>query len=220
MRLGWVCAALLGVASVAAQESSGSIAGAVVDVTGNQIPDATVTIVSPVSREAKADSSGAFLIGGLAPGEYTLRVQDPGFRTKELEVRVGAGEQTSLGRFLLEVKFFQCLGSANRPRLSEVKLPNGDEPAVSGTARVEGGAAVEDVMIRLSAAGTSNVLAVTRSDRKGDFKFAGVKPGLYDLEFSFGGSRSTRVPRLRVRKAHALEILLTWKPWPAGRLCL
>ena len=219
MRLRWVCVLVLSVASAVAQENTGSIMGAVVDPEGAAIPNATVTIVSPVSLETKTRETGEFVLGGLAPGTYTLRVQEPGFRTRDLEVRVEAGKETSLGRFLLEVKSFQCLGNANKPRISEIRLPVSDQPGVFGTAREDRGTAVEDAIIRLVVAGTSNVIAATRSDQKGEFRFPSVKPGVYYLEISFGGAEFTRA-KLRVRKGHALEIFLTWQPWPPGGICL
>jgi|HubBroStandDraft_2_1064218.scaffolds.fasta_scaffold2549372_1 hypothetical protein len=62
MRLsGWACAALLSVASVAAQEDTGSITGAVVDAMGAVIRNATVTTVSPVSLETKTRGTGEFV---------------------------------------------------------------------------------------------------------------------------------------------------------------
>jgi hypothetical protein len=148
-----------------------------------------------------------------------LRVQQPGFRTRDLEVRVEAGKETSLGRFSLDVKSFQCLGDANKPRISEVGLGVGDQPGVVGTARGDRGTAVEDATIRLVVAGTSNVVGATRSDQKGEFRFDDVKPGVYYLEISFGGSEFTR-SKLKVRKGHALKVLLTWQPLQAGELCL
>lgn len=138
---------------------------------------------------------------------------------RDLEVRVEAGKETSLGRLLLEVKVVLCLGNANKLRISEMKLPVGVKPRVSGTARGDKGIAVEDVIIRLVAAGTSNVIAVTRSDQKGEFQFVGMKPGVYYREISFGGPEFTRA-KLRVRKSHAFEVLLTWQPWPPGELCI
>jgi hypothetical protein len=217
MRLRWACAAVLGVASVAAQENTGSIAGRVVDATNLGIPSATVAIVGPVDLAAATDRAGKFFVTGLAPGTYKLRIEAPGFRSKDLEVSVEAGKEMSLDHVVLEVKAPACLGDGNKPRISEIDLPFGGEPEVSGTARGEQAGAVEDVVIRLVADGTSNVVAATRSDQKGGFKFSGVKPGVYYLEVSLSGSEFTRVPRLRVRQGHALEVLLTWQP---GELCL
>jgi hypothetical protein len=94
MGLRWTCAVLLGVVSAAAQQSPGSITGTVVDMEGAVIANATVTIVGPVSLGTKSREMGEFVLGGLAPGAYTLRVEEPGFRTKDLEVQVEAGRET------------------------------------------------------------------------------------------------------------------------------
>jgi hypothetical protein len=210
---------MLGATSIAAQVSPGSITGAVVDAEGSAIANATITTVSPASFETKTSETGEFVLGGLPPGTYTLRVQEPGFRTRDSEVRLEAGKETSLGRFLLEVKSFQCLGNANKPRISEVMQPVGDEPAVFGTARGDRGTAVEDVTIRLLMLGTSNVIAAAQSDQKGEFQFSGIKPGAYYLEISVDGHVVTGA-KLRVRKGHPLAVVLTWQPLRPGEFCL
>jgi hypothetical protein len=67
MPLKSVCVWVLTVASAAAQENSGSIAGTVVDAAASVIPNAAVMIVSPVQLETTADSVGKFLLANLAP---------------------------------------------------------------------------------------------------------------------------------------------------------
>lgn len=208
---------MLGTASAVAQDNLESIKGSVVDAVGSQVPNAEVIIAGPVSRKANADLLGEFVVAGLAPGTYRVRIQKPGFSTRELDVRVGDGKETSLGPIVLEVRSHPCVGHPNEPRISEIKSTDGRR-TVSGMVRV-GNTAVEDVVIRLVAAGTSNVIAVTTSDHKGDFHFVSVKPGAYDLEISYGGGELTRAT-LRVRNDHSLDVLLTWQPWPAGQLCL
>lgn len=84
MGLRWVCVWALGMTSAVAQESTGSIAGMVVDMEGAVIPNTAVTVVSPASLETKTDAMGEFVLDDLAPGAYELRFHQAGFRTKGL----------------------------------------------------------------------------------------------------------------------------------------
>jgi hypothetical protein len=67
-------------------QARGSFSGSVVDKSGSVISGASVTATSQstgVSREAKTDDVGHYLIPLLAVGIYTLRVQFQGFQTAE-----------------------------------------------------------------------------------------------------------------------------------------
>ena len=79
-------AAILVVASVAltaAQTTTGSMSGTVVDDSGQVIPGATVSIVSASGepRTAVTNEVGAFLFSALPPGPYTIKVEMQGFGT-------------------------------------------------------------------------------------------------------------------------------------------
>ena len=211
MPLRWACAAVLGVMSAAAQESPGSITGTVVDAIPLFIPNATVTILSPVERAISADAAGNFNIAGLAPGTYKLRVQAPGFVSKGLEIAVESDRETSLVHVTLEVKAQgPCVGSPRKPRISAQKLPAGGNPQVTGSARLETGLGLSDPTLTLLLAGTSKIIAETSTGKNGKFQFEDVKPGEYDIEASFETSTYTKVRNLRVRDHHVLEVRLTW----------
>lgn len=84
-------------------QPQGSITGMVQDGGGTAIAGATVGILG-LDRETRTDSGGAFILAGLPPGLYTLRVQpdSPAWSAIELplvEVRGGAG--TDLGPVVL-----------------------------------------------------------------------------------------------------------------------
>jgi hypothetical protein len=218
MRLGWVCALVFSVTTVAAQETSGSIRGTIVDAANSVVPDAVVTVVGPVSQATKTDASGEFVIAGLAPGTYKLRIQEPGFITRDLEASAETGKETSLGRVVLAIPAPPpCLESAKAPRISEMKLPARDKPSVSGAARGESGDALRNFTVTLLIAGTSKVVATTSTGENGEFHFANVKPGRYDVKASAKKFQLTKVPNLQVRKGHELEVLLTWTE---GQICL
>src|ERR1017187_337206 len=67
-----------------AQITRGSISGLVVDSSGSVVPGASVTLTETetnVGTRAKSESDGLFLIAGLLPGVYSIKVEAGGFKT-------------------------------------------------------------------------------------------------------------------------------------------
>src|ERR1700692_690710 len=67
-------------------QATGSFSGTVSDKAGAVISGATVRATSQgtgVSREAKTDDSGHYLIPLLPVSLYTIRVESPGFQSTE-----------------------------------------------------------------------------------------------------------------------------------------
>jgi hypothetical protein len=97
--------ALAGV--VYGQAISGSLAGSVQDSSGAVVAGATVKIVNEESGQERAgvtEANGDFVLPGLVPGQYTIRVEATGFRPLE---RKGAvvltGQRLVVGTLQLEV---------------------------------------------------------------------------------------------------------------------
>jgi hypothetical protein len=70
-----------------ATENTGSIIGKVTDPTGAVIPGVTVRAVrsgagpgTDLEYRAQSDSSGLYIVGGLLPGFYDVRIESPGFQ--------------------------------------------------------------------------------------------------------------------------------------------
>jgi hypothetical protein len=66
----------------AATAITATIRGHIVDPTGALIPGATVTVSTPGGKTVAtvtADSGGAYSVGGLAPGSYTVKATSDGF---------------------------------------------------------------------------------------------------------------------------------------------
>ena len=77
-----LCAFLL-VSEGRAQIQSGTITGTVVDVSNASVPGSQVTVTNDATGAARNQTtteSGAFNFAGLPPGNYTVRVEKPGFR--------------------------------------------------------------------------------------------------------------------------------------------
>ena len=93
-------AAALGVfvaaAPVAAQLTTGTISGSVVDEGGLALPGASVTITNTgtgATRSTTTDSSGAYLVTALSPGLYRVNVTVSGFQPfLEEEFRLAVGQ--------------------------------------------------------------------------------------------------------------------------------
>lgn len=90
---------ILCAASAFAQQSAGSLHGQVVDEFGGLIIGATVTAVNAggVEKTAVTDNDGNYVVNGLAPGKYIVRVVAPGFALFEnTEVEITAGQRAQL----------------------------------------------------------------------------------------------------------------------------
>ncbi|HLM98820.1 MAG TPA: carboxypeptidase-like regulatory domain-containing protein [Bryobacteraceae bacterium] len=110
--LGWLAVAAAFVALAVplpanAQITRGTISGLVVDSTGAVVPGAKVTLIETetnVRTTAQTEPDGLFLIAGVLPGSYTLRVEAGGFKTLErTNLNLSAGERLDIGQIQLQV---------------------------------------------------------------------------------------------------------------------
>jgi hypothetical protein len=79
--------------------STGSILGTVLDPQGGAVPNAKVTISSKDSGKSvsmETNGEGSFTSGGLAPGNYTIRVEAKSFKTFQTNVAVQVGQIATL----------------------------------------------------------------------------------------------------------------------------
>jgi hypothetical protein len=85
--------------------STGSIQGVIADPSGAVVSDAKITISNKATGRVitvKSTSAGAYTSGALTPGNYTLRVEAPGFKTSEVAITVQVGV-TATGSVKLQV---------------------------------------------------------------------------------------------------------------------
>ncbi len=81
-----VCALALGISPTIYGQATGSFSGTVVDKSGSSVAGATVTVTSEgtgLSRTAKTDDAGHYLVPLLPVGTYIVRVEAHGFQTAE-----------------------------------------------------------------------------------------------------------------------------------------
>ena len=101
--LALACAA----APVWAQQSTGTITGAVRDSTGASIAGVSLRLISTATgakRAGVSDEAGNFVFSGMSPGEYRLTAQTAGFKTMERAgVILTASERLSVGTLTLEI---------------------------------------------------------------------------------------------------------------------
>jgi hypothetical protein len=95
-----VCSLSIGIGPLsgpaAAQTTTATISGTVLDNQRLAVPGATLTIEERdrgTTRTVPANERGAFEIAGLAPGDYVLRATLTGFATTELAVRLEVNQR-------------------------------------------------------------------------------------------------------------------------------
>ena len=84
---------------------SGSITGTVVDsITGFPLGGAIVTIVGPSPGTATTGQNGKFVLNALVPGQYSLRIQLPGYQTTlSDQIPLGAGTTQDVTLSMLRI---------------------------------------------------------------------------------------------------------------------
>ena len=95
-----LCAMLLLSGTLLAQNPLGRIVGTVVDQTGAVVPGATVTIINEGTGQQQTSSTtgeGAFIFAQLQPGNYNVRVEATGFKSRSYtQAKVDPGQEYSL----------------------------------------------------------------------------------------------------------------------------
>src|SRR5438876_20590 len=92
--------------SIAAQTTSGSITGNVVDTNRYAIGNATLTITDvdkAFTQTATTDEEGRFVFPQVPPGTFDIVIQVTGFKKHERKVALVSNDKLSLGNMILEV---------------------------------------------------------------------------------------------------------------------
>jgi hypothetical protein len=119
--------ALLAPAAAGAQQVSGDLQGRVLNVAGQPLADAQVTLAGPTlqgERSTLSDTRGRFVLPAVPPGIYLLAIRLIGFRPVRFEdLPVRLGETTSLGDIRLEsqaVELPDIVVSGSKPVIDPV----------------------------------------------------------------------------------------------------
>jgi hypothetical protein len=122
-----------------AEKADGSLAGVVADATGAAIPGASVIVDSSAThaaRTVKTDSSGRYVVSGLAPGAYEVEAAAPGFRKQKLSaVTVAANRESAANLFLSVGAVSQAVTvSASQVEIETTRPPAGEIASSAKTA--------------------------------------------------------------------------------------
>lgn len=104
-----------------AQTETGSLAGKVIDPSGNAVPSAKVTLSSDSKEVDRAASGpdGRFSFEALTPGTYTVRAEQSGYAESSLDsVQVNRGERVVVKLQLRPLSSPQAPGSSESPSAS------------------------------------------------------------------------------------------------------
>src|SRR5499427_8436132 len=107
---------IVSIGTARAQTSRGTIQGRVTDSSGAVLQGASVT-VTPGGARAVTDAEGAYVVGALTPGDYTVTVTFVGFKTFSSAAHVTPGESTRVDpRLDVAGQSESILVTAERPR--------------------------------------------------------------------------------------------------------
>jgi hypothetical protein len=176
------------------QDLTASVTGKVQDVTSVVVPGVVAELRSPGKEfRTRADSNGVCRFSELPQGEYTLKLQTPGFNTLTIKsIPLSEGEQKSIQVLDLAIggmcgndyipwpEYYHLLASASRVGnlVGSVAVEPG--PTVSRIRPVSGA----EVSL-ICAEGI--VCRKTKTDSKGAFVFMGLSPGKFTLHVDRAG---------------------------------
>ncbi|MEN9867229.1 MAG: hypothetical protein RL748_2819, partial [Pseudomonadota bacterium] len=147
--------------------STGDVTGRVVVAsTGNGLADTTIQIVELPAFGATTDSSGAFALRGLNPGQYTLRASKLAYGTRQLNITITGGQTLTISPISMTAA---SLGAT-----------------ISGVVRDKNGSVLDGVLI---AVGTSS----GSSNAQGAYQLTGLNPGAVTILASKANYQSVNV---------------------------
>jgi hypothetical protein len=137
----WTAAALLLTSTTAlAQGSTATVRGNIQDSSGAVLPGATVTVINTGTKGVQStvsDDRGQYLVAGLFPGTYDLRVELSGFKTYErkavslgpndtrgIDVRLDVGQQTETITVTAQQEVIQTQTGAREGVLNAQQIDN------------------------------------------------------------------------------------------------
>jgi hypothetical protein len=203
--IGWLTAVVFAWAvAPSAAQTRATITGTVKDASGALQTGVTVVLTTPagIDRRQTSGVDGTFTFGGLAPGDYRLRVDDPSNQWapwSQDKVTVAAGDRATVNIALL-------------PRIA----PGQQRGVISGTLIGPLGQPLGGVVITLSGPGGDKRATSAAS---GAYSFPDLAAGTYQVKVAAQKDslalQSDQFP-LAAGEQHALDLHLQPLPPPAA----
>lgn len=132
--------------------TTGEISGRIVDATnGSTISQAALQLVENINFSTASGNDGNFVLTGITPGIYTLRVSKLGFEPRQLAVTVVAGQTTAFSDIVLK--------------------PQALTASISGVVKTSTGATIADAIVSV---GTVSIA----TNSSGAYSLTGLSPGV------------------------------------------
>jgi hypothetical protein len=145
----------LGISSMIAQTTSGTITGSVTDSSGAVVPGALVQLFEQtknVTQATKTSADGDFVFADLEPGTYSVTVEAQGFKTLiQRDLVLTASERLSAGTLALQV------GSVSQ----SVSVTAATTPVQTASAEISGD--IDETQIQNELAAGRDWMALTRT---------------------------------------------------------
>lgn len=170
----------------------GALGGTVTDSAGMGIAGAAI-LLAPGGNSTTTGPGGSFTLAGLLPGTYSVTANLSGYQTGTLAgLSISAGETMSVYLVL---------------------TPLGTVAVLSGTTVDETGAPLPGAFLSLSPGGRT-----TTTDGLGQFSFAALSPGTYDVTASLAGHAGASVSGIAVAAGSTtyVRLALTTLPTTGG----
>ena len=177
------------------------------DTSGYALPHANVRFLSTDRAfQAQADVRGVAIFSDMTPGIYDVEVSVPGFRTQTiprlnfpainaepLDVTLHIANQPDHCGFVNTADYFSPAPGA---QLSGRAI---DQDSSSGLGRVK---------LQLLKPGSKVEVSSLLSDREGNFSFANIEAGRYDIHASKHGWRATALENFLVPRGNSTMLTI------------
>jgi hypothetical protein len=193
----WLFFVIVATTTAYAQGARATLTGKVLSPTGAPQGNVTLVITTPagIDRLATSDPDGTFVIGGLAPGRYRLRVDDETFAPWSNDaVELAAGERKTIQIAL------------------QARIVAQTRATISGTVIGPDGRPRADVLIILT-----NPAGIDRratSEPSGAYVFGGLLPGAYRLRVEETGAQPLAIDGLALVAGERRLVDLRLQPVP------
>jgi Carboxypeptidase regulatory-like domain len=227
MRLVLCLSALALVSSAPIKAGATTVRGAVMDQSGGAIVGASVGLYTDLGNwETQIDESGRFVLENVPPGHYELEVKSPGFLVhfnKDYEVGTTAppsvlvtlipGSNPPCGQWFHGADGPCYFGGAT------TYLNASGKPALTGTVFIldSSGGRLNNAEIVLTKMGQKQLFVESRTDEKGQFRFADLDVGRYEVWVKHEGCSDSGASNVRIKYGKIADLTIYTRCSPSSR---